>query len=87
MRAWLTRVLGKHPYTLAGLRGGGATFAYLETENVQWVQRRGRWQSPKSLDHYLGASAALLSTATWSDDAEERVAVLARACPSFLSRA
>ena len=49
-------------FTLGGLRAGGATHHYLVCQNVPVLQRRGRWQSSRSLDHYIQEAAVVLST-------------------------
>ena len=84
---WLTQLLGTHhSYTLAGLRGGGATFLYLLTQNVPWIQRRGRWSSSRTLDHYLSEAATLISMTSWTLEAQRKVATLASRAPDFLAR-
>jgi hypothetical protein len=51
--------------TLGGLRAGGATYHYFCFHDVLALQRRGRWQSFKSLDHYIQESAVVLTTLEW----------------------
>ena len=83
---YLDNLLGKnHGYTLGGLRAGGATFLYLETGNVQWVQRRGRWTAARSLDHYLQEGATLLGMDQWSSDARWKIVKLAATLPPLFS--
>jgi integrase len=66
-------------YTLGGLRGGGASFRYLCNEEISRIQRRGRWQSAKSLDHYLQPATTFLSTQHWSSTSRSLILQLAQA--------
>ena len=88
IKAWLAALLGNEgaAYTLGGLRAGGATYFYLETENPAFVQRRGRWASQRSLDHYVQTAAAVLGTAAWSDVSRGKVERLAALAPAYLAR-
>ena len=88
IKAWLAALLGNEgaAYTLGGLRAGGATYFYLETENPAIVQRRGRWASQRSLDHYVQTAAAVLGTAAWSDVSRGKVERLAALAPAYLAR-
>jgi len=43
----------------AGLRGGGATDAWVRTRDVPGIRRRGRWTSEKTLERYLQEGTAL----------------------------
>ena len=51
-----------------------------------FVQRRGRWASQRSLDHYVQTAAAVLGTAAWSDVSRGKVAGLAALAPAYLAR-
>ena len=42
------------------LRGSGATFIYLETEDLHFVAWRGRWSKTKTVEFYLQEVAAQL---------------------------
>ena len=84
--SYLNALLGAgHRYTLGGLRGGGATFLYVQTNDVMLVQRRGRWASLKSLDHYVQEGATLLSVNAWSVEAKFRVSKLAATLPPLFT--
>ncbi len=86
-KAWLAKLLGAgHGLTLGGLRAGGATYFFLETENVPWVQRRGRWSSARSLDHYVQQATAVLTSASWAAESRAKVDTLARQSPPYLAR-
>ena len=64
---------GGHGYSLGGLRAGGASYMYLETDDVAAVMRRGRWASLQTLDHYLQVGAALMANSNWSDETRLRI--------------
>ena len=68
-----------HPFTLHGLRGGGATLWFLETGNVPEVLRRGRWASERTLTLYLQVQAALSSS--WPIDSARWSRIEALAAP------
>ena len=81
---WLSELLGNdHGFSLGGLRAGGATFYFLEYEDIQWVQRRGRWSVLRSLDHYVQEGAAVLGTNIWSAEAQRKVSRLAATMPNI----
>ena len=42
-----------HGFTLAGLRAGGITAYFEATQNIDLVRWRGRWDSLRSLEHYV----------------------------------
>ena len=69
-------------YTLAGIRAGGATYRFLCDEEISKLQRRGRWTSARTLEHYLQPAVAFLSTSSWSEDSKFKVIHLA-SCPQL----
>ena len=77
MRILLKRYLRNYgledAYTLGGLRGGGASFRYLKGNDVQYIQRLGRWMSSRTLGHYLQPAVPLLSTQDWSEFSRSRI--------------
>ena len=74
----LDELLGPgHPYTMAGLRGGGTTYFYLRDKNIPDLLRKGRWSSPKTLEHYVQLQSAYLTRREWSDDIQSRLLRLA----------
>jgi len=76
----LVALLGKgHGFTLAGLRGGGATHHYLVHGNIEALMRKGRWSSRKTLDHYLQVAGAHLAVRHW--DAKTNAHLLSLAEP------
>ena len=73
----------KHNFTLGGIRAGGATYLYLKTENVGLVQRKGRWRSARTLEHYIQEGAAILSAARWPPEVHAKIDKLARSLPGL----
>jgi integrase len=49
------------PYTPHSLRHGGATFDFMRTGDVSFVQFRGRWASMESARRYIQTTRAMLS--------------------------
>ena len=71
------------PYTQAErgatpgvLRGSGATFLYLETEDISLVAWRGRWSKVKTIEFYLQEVAAQLLLMQLSSSSRRRISVL-----------
>ena len=44
---------GHHPFDLGSMRPGGATWLLHQTENPEYVRRRGRWLSSRVLEVYI----------------------------------
>ena len=88
IKAWLAALLCNEgaAYTLGGPRAGGAIYFYMETDNPALVQRRSRWASQRSLDHYVQTAAAVLGSAAWSDVSRGKVEGLAALAPAHLAR-
>ena len=80
-----TLLPGGPRYSLGGLRGGGATLAFLVTDSVAYVQRRGRWGSAKTLDHYVQESVAAMTMNAWPPVERERIFKLAATLPPLFS--
>ena len=49
------------PWTLGSLRGGGLCHFFSTTGNITAAQFRGRWDSARTLSHYLIEAMVLLS--------------------------
>jgi len=60
------------------LRGSGATFLYLETEDISLVAWRGRWSKVKTIEFYLQEVAAQLLLMQLTPAARKRISVLRR---------
>ena len=58
------------------LRGSGATFLYLETEDISLVAWRGRWSKIKTVEFYLQEVAAQLMLQRLSSNARDRISFL-----------
>eukprot|EP00971_Amphidinium_carterae_P278661 5531785-Amphidinium_carterae.2 len=78
--------LDNTPWTLATLRGGGA-LAYLRSSggNVIWLQFRGRWESSRSMRHYIQAGLAMQAFAKLPSVTKSRIATLAELAPILLN--
>eukprot|EP00971_Amphidinium_carterae_P293525 5827487-Amphidinium_carterae.1 len=72
------------PFSLASLRGGGSVHYMRTVGNVSWLQYRGRWESAKSMGHYLQAGTAMLSMAQIPEAAKARIKTLAQLAPTLL---
>ena len=60
------------------LRGSGATFLYLETEDLPLVAWRGRWSKTKTIEFYLQEVAAQLLLQRLPRWARERIKLLSK---------
>ena len=69
------------------LRGSGATFLYLECEDVQLVAWRGRWAKLKTVEFYLQEVAASLLLQQLPPWARDRIATLRKYAHPLLRRA
>lgn len=58
------------------LRGSGATFLHLETEDLPLVAWRGRWSKTKTVEFYLQEVAAQLLLQRLPPSARERIRLL-----------
>eukprot|EP00435_Cladocopium_sp_Y103_P003960 s4316_g1.t1 len=57
----VSREGGHVPYELSSLRPGGATFYLTQTEDGEYVRRKGRWLSTKVLEIYIQEAVAATS--------------------------
>eukprot|EP00971_Amphidinium_carterae_P147245 2917846-Amphidinium_carterae.1 len=73
------------PWTLATLRGGGAV-AYLRQTggNIVWLQFRGRWESFRSMRHYVQSGLFMQAYATLPAVTKDRVTHLAALAPLLM---
>ena len=69
------------------LRGGGATFMYLETEDINLIAWRGRWSKVRTIELYLQEVAAQLLLQQLPDWSRSRIALLRRFARPLLLRA
>eukprot|EP00971_Amphidinium_carterae_P178513 3541450-Amphidinium_carterae.1 len=74
------------PWTLATLRGGGAlAFLRMTGGNIIWLQYRGRWESARSMRHYIQAGLAMQAYSGLDEATKLRIAHLADLAPLLLS--
>ena len=66
------------------LRGSGATFLYLETEDLPLVAWRGRWAKVKTVEFYLQEVAAQLLLQRLSQQSRRRIETLSRYARALL---
>lgn len=62
-------------------RPGGATYWLLETEDAEYVRRKGRWLSTRVLEIYLQEASVATYDRRMSDDTKSRIASLCRKFP------
>ena len=71
---------------LGSLRGGGATYLLMLTEDSELVRRRGRWIAPRTMEVYLQEIAATVYFPQLPSALKARVLALASAFPGLLAR-
>ena len=76
-------VAPKVGWTLAGLRGGGATDFYLRTMDVTSLRRRGRWAQLATVDRYVQEAAACLHDDLLPPGRRQIMNTLAKLCVEF----
>jgi hypothetical protein len=70
--------------TPGSLRGSGATYFYIETEDVQRIAWRGRWARLQTLEFYLQEVAAQMLLSTLSETSRTLIKLLADAASALL---
>ena len=78
---------GKIPYDLGSLRPGGATFYLQQTEDSEFVRRRGRWLSSRVLEIYLQETTVNTYHQKLKTESRQKVQVLADNFSDILERA
>jgi hypothetical protein len=73
--------------TPAGLRAGGATYFFTETQDFELVKWKGRWLSSRMLEIYLQETVALSILPSLTPPARDRVARFAAAAGHLLRQA
>eukprot|EP00971_Amphidinium_carterae_P168406 3336677-Amphidinium_carterae.1 len=73
--------LASSPWTLGSIRGGGAVEFLKRTQNVNYLQWKGRWANPKNMSHYLQASLGVVAFTSLPMRDRELVLQLARCAP------
>ena len=77
----------KRGITPKSLRGSGASWLFHHTEDVERVLWRGRWQSRRTLEHYLQDVMGQVLLSELIQEKRDRVFVLAEASSSLLVHA
>eukprot|EP00971_Amphidinium_carterae_P329338 6461706-Amphidinium_carterae.1 len=73
------------PWSPASLRGGGAVEYARSTQNIAYLQWKGRWSNPCTMVHYLQTSLGAHSYARVAPEAQVRIQRLACLAPTILS--
>ena len=76
LRALFLIVSGPSPCMSRGAiiaRPGGATYWLLETEDAEYVRRKGRWLSTRVLEIYLQEASVATYDRRMSDDTKSRI--------------
>lgn len=66
------------------LRGSGATFMYLQCEDLCRIQWRGRWSQLRTVEHYIQEVAAQTLLHTLSPLAKEQIKLMSSAAPILI---
>ena len=74
----------QHGYTLAGLRAGGVTAFFEATQDINLTRWRGRWDSMRSLEHYIQELASHEAFTRIEPAARARIFRLAELLPAVL---
>lgn len=69
--------------TPSGLRPGGATHHYSVHQDLPRLRRKGRWQTDRTLEHYLHEVVYALQYTKVPGDVEAALKSIARAAPCF----
>ena len=67
------------------LRGSGATFYYMCTENIPWLAWRGRWARVKTLEYYVQEVAAQVLLANLDPGKRARIKALDQAVDGLIA--
>ena len=73
-----------HGYTLGGLRAGGITAFFEETQDIGLTRWRGRWDSMRSLEHYVQELASNEAFARIDPTSRAKIFRLAELLPVVL---
>ena len=77
----------KHPHlTSHGVRRGGATWFFGETQSYDLTQEHGRWSSGKSAKAYINAATAEAGAASLPKWGEERKLKAVQCLPHLLKK-
>ena len=79
--------LQKRGFVLSGLRAGGITAFYNATGDLAACQWRGRWDSARTMEHYIQEAPMALAYADLPSDVRAGILQLSTALPSLLEKA
>lgn len=79
-----TRAANQTPYDLGSFRPGGATFYLHLFEDTEFVRRRGRWMSVRSMEIYLQEVATATFQQRLSETSKDRIRQLCLHFPRIL---
>ena len=84
---WYCNFLGlpEGLFSLAGLRAGGATDHFNHFANIAALQYRGRWDSIKSVSHYVQQANGILALSRLDPITQGKVDALAAVCGDLLN--
>eukprot|EP00971_Amphidinium_carterae_P010666 210726-Amphidinium_carterae.2 len=74
-------------FTLGGLRAGGAVDFLRATHDPHSLQYRGRWESTRSMYHYMQVGAGMATYARLSQETQTCIRALANLAPTVLNLA
>ena len=77
----------KRGYVLSGLRAGGITAFFQSTQDMMLTRWRGRWDSLRTLEHYIQELPMAESYARLPARTRERLARLSSLLPELASEA
>ena len=70
----------------ASIRAGGITWMYQQTHDLQLIRWIGRWESEKTVEHYLQEAPAALAAARLPIPVRQRIHKLAGMLPAAIWR-
>ena len=73
-------------FTMASLRGGGATFHYLSGTSLDDIAWQGRWASKRTLEIYIQEVTALTTLGHLPAEVQQRILRFSRVLPHILKR-
>eukprot|EP00971_Amphidinium_carterae_P265941 5275636-Amphidinium_carterae.1 len=76
--------IGSSPWTLASIRGGGCVHFVLHSQDMDYLQWKGRWASQKSMRHYMQLGLGVASYSTLPPQEKQTVMTLAQLASPLL---
>ena len=72
-------------FVLSGLRAGGVTAYFQATQDLALTRWRGRWDSARSMEHYIQEAPCAAAYARLAPGVRARIAQLARLLPAVFA--